>query len=441
MVEATGATLNSVRFTKDVAAAVRASLVEAGVAVADAGTGGDTVATDGSNPECPLVVFINSKSGGGLGKDLFDTLTRLIGPVQVFDLSKSKPNAVLAALLGSLDRLAGEGNADAQAARQKLRVAVAGGDGTVGWLLSVLEAIPSPPPVGVIPLGTGNDLSRSYGWGPTFASASDSAVTERLLAIAAAKPHAVDGWSIQVTPSPDLDASQLHLPYAIQKQEGETASFKGNFYLYFSLGMDAQVALGFHTLRNTKPWLASGRMANQAIYASYGCTQGWFCTCCTAQPQARCIHMIAAISIQKAADGPWEDLDLPNDLRALAVLNLQSYAGGRNPWGTGAESEWKQARPDDGLLELIGFKGGWHTMMVMGKMAGGVRLAQAHGLRIDLRGEHRRAAYMQIDGEPWEEPLSVDSREPTRVEIIPRPVKSVMVAPEGCAVHSLPALS
>jgi len=47
---------------------------------------------------------------------------------------------------------------------------VAGGDGTVGWVLSSVGALKdvsgtdNVPPVGVIPLGTGNDLSRSFGW-------------------------------------------------------------------------------------------------------------------------------------------------------------------------------------------------------------------------------------------------------------------------------------
>lgn len=45
----------------------------------------------------------------------------------------------------------------------------AGGDGTVGWILGCLGELKRQnrdpvPPTGIIPLGTGNDLSRSFGW-------------------------------------------------------------------------------------------------------------------------------------------------------------------------------------------------------------------------------------------------------------------------------------
>lgn len=60
----------------------------------------------------------------------------------------------------------------------------------------------------------------------------------------------------------------VHLTAALQ--------VTGLFWNYFSVGLDAQAAYGFHSLREKRPWAAPSRLINQGWYGYFSCTTGWF---------------------------------------------------------------------------------------------------------------------------------------------------------------------
>ncbi|KAF9680592.1 hypothetical protein SADUNF_Sadunf06G0137800 [Salix dunnii] len=255
-------------------------------------------------PEGPMVVFVNSKSGGRHGPQLKERLQQLMGEEQVFDLSDVKPDEFVNYGLVCLEKLAGLGDYCAKETRDKLRIMVAGGDGTVGWVLGSLAELHTQgrepvPPVAVLPLGTGNDLSRSFGWGGSFPIFWRSAVKRSLLRVITYPVCHLDSWHLLVSmPSGEV----VNRPHSLKPTEecsleqgltieGELPEkvncYEGVFYNYFSVGMDAQVAYGFHHLRNEKPHLAQGPISNKLIYSGYSCTQGWFVTPCISDPSLR----------------------------------------------------------------------------------------------------------------------------------------------------------
>uniref|UniRef100_A0A672JU37 Diacylglycerol kinase n=1 Tax=Sinocyclocheilus grahami TaxID=75366 RepID=A0A672JU37_SINGR len=104
-------------------------------------------------PTCtsPLLVFVNSKSGDNQGVKFLRRFKQLLNPAQVFDLMNGGPHLGLR-LFQKFDTF---------------RILVCGGDGSVGWVLSEIDALTlhKQCQLGVLPLGTGNDLARVLGWG------------------------------------------------------------------------------------------------------------------------------------------------------------------------------------------------------------------------------------------------------------------------------------
>ena len=123
-----------------------------------------------------------------------------------------------------------------------LRILACGGDGTVGWVLSVLDQIEAnpPPAVGTLPLGTGNDLARALGWGGGY---TDEPISKILSSLAQSEISILDRWQLTVERNPDASG-----------QDEDAAKGKENLPLnvvnnYYSLGVDAHIALEFHEAR------------------------------------------------------------------------------------------------------------------------------------------------------------------------------------------------
>ncbi|KAK4257629.1 hypothetical protein QN277_007192 [Acacia crassicarpa] len=401
-------------------------------------------------PETPMVVFINTHSGGRHGPVLKERLKQLMSEEQVFDLTDVKPDEFLEHGLGCLEVLASLGDSCAKEVRERMRIMVAGGDGTVGWVLGCLTDLHKKgrepvPPVGIIPLGTGNDLSRSFSWGGSFPFSWKAAINRGLLKACTGRICRLDSWRISLSMPEDTIVEAPHSLIRTEEfslDEGlevegelpeEVTCYEGVFYNYFSLGMDAQVAHGFHTLRNEKPYLANGPIANKIIYSGYSCTQGWFLTPCTSDPSLRGLKNILRLHVKKFNSLEWEQIPVPSSVRAIVALNLHSYGSGRNPWGN-LKPEYLEKRGfveanvDDGLLEIFGLKQGWHASFVMVELISAKHIAQAAAIRLEIRGGEWKDAYMQMDGEPWKQPLR--SEFSTFVEIKREPFQSYMISGE-----------
>lgn len=80
------------------------------------------------------------------------------------------------------------------------RVLVCGGDGTVAWVLDVIEQFnfESPPPVSILPLGTGNDLSRVLQWGGGFSKVDGPGLSNSLHEVNHAAVTMVDRWKVNI---------------------------------------------------------------------------------------------------------------------------------------------------------------------------------------------------------------------------------------------------
>ncbi|KRX89326.1 putative diacylglycerol kinase K06A1.6, partial [Trichinella pseudospiralis] len=280
----------------------------------------------------------------------------------------------------------------------QLRILVCGGDGTVSWVFSSLDAMKIPssryPPIGIIPLGTGNDLSQTMGWGSTY---FDDSIAEILPSVM--QDTVSVNWYIDVAPNPTSEQSK--------DTENAIDSLPVNVMNnYFSIGVDAHIALQFHESRDNnfiiaaKPEIHKSRFKNRLVYGSIG-TKDLF--------KRAWKDLSEYISLE--CDGIDHTSRIKElGLHCLLILNIPKYAGGTMPWGNQASSLvtlgiWavnnsmpipKISSPsyEDGRVEVVGFTAASLAALQVGGR--GVRIAQCSYLRLTTK----KVIPVQVDGEP-----------------------------------------
>uniref|UniRef100_A0A8C3KSM1 Diacylglycerol kinase n=1 Tax=Calidris pygmaea TaxID=425635 RepID=A0A8C3KSM1_9CHAR len=155
-------------------------------------------------PSCasPLLVFVNSKSGDNQGVKFLRRFKQSLNPAQVFDLMNGGPHLGLR-LFQKFDNF---------------RILVCGGDGSVGWVLSEIDklSLHKQCQLGVLPLGTGNDLARVLGWGGSCDD--DTQLPQILEKLERASTKMLDRWSI-MSYELKLPAKPSILPVTAEESE------------------------------------------------------------------------------------------------------------------------------------------------------------------------------------------------------------------------------
>ncbi|XP_008325453.1 diacylglycerol kinase theta isoform X2 [Cynoglossus semilaevis] len=315
------------------------------------------------NPDiCPLLVFVNPKSGGLKGRELLYSFRKLLNPHQVFDICNGGP---LAGLHTFRDV-------------PKFRVLVCGGDGTVGWVLSVLEAVRHKlvcrePPLGIVPLGTGNDLARILRWGPGYSGEDPHHI---LVSVDEADVVLMDRWTIlldaQDMSEDGKDSGFLEPPKIVQMNN------------YFGLGIDAELSLDFHLAREDEPGKFTSRFHNKGVYVKVGLQK---------ISSTRSLHKELQLQVDT------QDIPLPN-IEGLIFLNIPSWGSGADLWGSEVDSRHGKPSIDDGLLEVVGVTGVVHMGQVQSGLRSGIRIAQGNYIRLTVS----KPIPVQVDGEPWIQP-------------------------------------
>ncbi len=286
--------------------------------------------------------LINPISGGGQGKEVFDFLPEIM---RSMDFKEDEWMREF-----SIKDLFEEQIRDALASSQCL-IAV-GGDGTMTAVFSVLLRHEEfrHIKIGLIPLGTGNDLARVLN---LYSALVDRGLLYIVRKLVVANPRELDLWQVN-----------------------------GKFAManYFSAGIDAHIAYDFNRDR------AEGRITgNSVLKNKLHYVKRFFAD--------KDYHLKSGELHITDVFGKKSIFPLQNNCTVIAG-NIPSFAGGSNPFG--------KSDMADGLLEVLRIKSIGQFLRAISIGAGSF-VTKAKEIEIHLEKDE----FIQIDGEDFKNKLEM----------------------------------
>lgn len=241
-------------------------------------------------------------------------------------------------------------------------IVIGGGDGTISTLVPYLEGWRSK--IGILPLGTGNDLARELGL--------VGRVPKKNI------PQLIEFYRRAST----REVTRVNLDY------GEDFASRTSFINYISFGFDAAVVAEFAALRETKIWrLLRGRLGNRVGYAAMG---------------LRCLNsrLIADDEITLSRGGNSLRLNLA---KSVIFTNIQSIMGlGKSNCSSSPFDERIECIVVNNVMNYLTMLSSYKAPLFRPYFAGSEESWEIRGLS--------EKAQVQIDGEPRPDIVSANYR-------------------------------